>query len=132
MNKKQLIFLLIFITLMTCAHIDYTKNNYDVTGFVFICNEDICEIRHTKSNGQIKYTEKINIAEIENFSSEMENIPRTKSQGMVIYANRKDGTRFRLSPIYVSPSRYLESELLAPLNAQIQQKPVSINVKFPY
>ena len=130
MNKKLLL-LLIFLILTLYARYDYSKNNYDVTGFVFICDEDICEIRHTKSNGQIKYTDKINIAEIENSSSEMENIPRTKGQGMVIYANRKDGTKFRLSPIYVRPSRYLESELIAPLNTQIKEKPVYINITFP-
>ena len=130
MNKKLLL-LLIFLILTLYARYDYSKNNYDVTGFVFICDEDICEIRHTKSNGQIKYTDKINIAEIENFSSEMENIPRTKGQGMVIYANRKDGTKFRLSPIYVRPSRYLETELLTPLNTMIQKRPININIRFP-
>ena len=130
MNKKLLL-LLIFLILTLYARYDYSKNNYDVTGFVFICDEDICEIRHTKSNGQIKYTDKINIAEIENFSSEMENIPRTKSQGMVIYANRKDGTRFRLSPIYVRPSKYLELELITPLNTMIQKRPININIRFP-
>ena len=130
MNKKLLL-LLIFLILTLYARYDYSKNNYDVTGFVFICDEDICEIRHTKSNGQIKYTDKINIAEIENFSSEMENIPRTKGQGMVIYANRKDGTKFRLSPIYVRPSKYLELELITPLNTMIQKRPININIRFP-
>lgn len=128
---KKLIFLLIFLILTIYARYDYSKNNYDVTGFVFVCNENICEIRHKKSNGKIKYTDKINIAEIENFSSEIENIPRTNSQGLVIYANRKDGTKFRLSPIYVRPSKYLELELITPLNTMIQKRPININIRFP-
>ena len=106
---------------MIYLRIDYSKKNYDVTGFVFICNENICEIRHKKFDGQIKYTEKVDIAKIENFSSELEKIPWTNREGMVIYANCKDGTRFKLSPIYVRPSKYLEMELLEPLNMKIKK-----------
>ena len=58
-------------------------------------------------------------------------MPRTTSKGMVIYADCKDGTSFRLSPMYVRPSRYLEIELIKPLNAMIKADDISIDIKFP-
>ena len=105
--------------------------NFDVTGFDFICNSDICEIRHKKSSGDIKYTKKIDISKIDSFSASMEKIPFANQSGMVIYANCKDGTRFRFSPIYVKPYR-LETELLNPLNEKIKEEPLSINITFPH
>ncbi len=89
-------------------------------------------MRHKRANGDIKYTKKIDISKIDSFSASMETIPFVKENGMVIYANCKDGTRFRLSPIYVRPSHYLKTELLNPLNEKIKEDPLSIDIKFPH
>lgn len=128
MNIKQII---IFV-LATITILYINSLNFDVAGFDFICNSDICEIRHKRANGDIKYTKKIDISKINSFSASMEKIPLVNGSGMVIYANCKDGTRFRLSPIYVKPSHYLETELLNPLNEKIKEEPLSINIKFPH
>ena len=106
-------------------------NNYDITGFRFVCNKEVCEIRHLKQNKEIKYVDKIDISKIEKFSYKLEKVPRTTSKGMVIYADCKDGTSFRLSPMYVKPSRYLEIELIKPLNAMIKADDISFDIKFP-
>jgi len=134
MNKKHIIYGLCAIMLIygLFDYINYTKNNYDVTGFIFICNPDICEIRHKKANGEIKYTDQIDISKIEKFRAQSEKVPRTNDEGMVIYADCKDGTSFRLSPVYVKASKYLDDELIGPLNEQLQKKRVSINIHFPY
>ena len=135
MNKKQIILYTLAVILLLYGiidMIDYRKNNYDVTRFVFICNPNLCEIRHTKNDGQIKYVHKIDISKIEKFSAKLEKVPRTDKKGYVIYAYCKDGTSFRLSPIYVSPSRYLEEELLNPLNRELKKEQINININFPY
>jgi len=132
-NKKTVLYLLSAILLIygIIDYINYNKNNYDVTGFIFICNNNMCEIRHKKASGEIKYTEKIDINNIAEFSTKLEKIPRNGGEGLVIYANCKDGTSFRFSPIYVRPSRYVDKELINPLNEAIRRRPLSINIRFP-
>jgi hypothetical protein len=135
MNKRKSFTLIVCAILLIYGLIDYynyQKNNFDVSGFVFVCNQEICEIRHKKSDGQIKYTDKIDITKIEKFSTRLEKVPRTDSEAMAIYADCKDGTSFRLSPIYVRRSSYLEKELINPLNEKLKEKPISINISFPY
>lgn len=133
MNKKVLLYLIpvIFLIFAFFESVNYSKNNYDVTGFVFICNRNVCNIKHTKSNGEVKYTEYVDITNIEGFSTRREKIPRTNRVGMVLYADCKDGTSYRFSPIYIRPSSYVEEELIKPLNRQLKKEPISILFKFP-
>ena len=134
MSKRQLLLYSLSAILLIYAvfdYVDYQKQNLDVTGFYFVCNPSVCEIRHKKANGEIKYVEKIDINQIESFSTETQKIPRVGGSGLVIYANCKDGTRFRLSPIYVRTSRYVDMELINPLNQALHKNPVDIRISFP-
>ena len=72
------------------------------------------------------------IENIESFSTNLETIPRGGGEGLVIYANRKDGTSYRFSPIYVRPSKYVDTELIKPLNKALKRKPLMINIRFPH
>lgn len=132
MNKKTALYILSAILLIYAIfdYMDYNRRNLDVTGFVFKCNEAFCEIQHIKANGEVKYTDKIDINKIEKFSTRSEKIPRIGGEGLVIYAECKDGTSFRLSPIYIKPSGYVKKELIDPLNRAMQKNPIHINISF--
>ena len=133
MNKKLFLYLLAAIMLIygVIDYIDYNKKNLDVTGFYFECYGVVCEIKHKKANGDVKYTEKVDINKIEKFRTKLEKVPRTNKDGLVIYADRKDGTSYRFSPIYVEPSIYVETELIKPLNEAIKKKQIMIHKRFP-
>ena len=135
MSKRQLLLYSLSAILLIYAlvdYMDYNRRNLDVRSFVFQCNETFCEIRHKKANGDIKYTDKIDINKIERFSTRLETIPRVGKEGLVIYAECKDGTSFRFSPIYIRPSTYVETELIVPLNKALKREPIRINMRFPY
>jgi len=134
MFPKEIIFafsVLILLIAVLIENDNYQNNNYDVTGFRFVCNKTICEVRHLKQDNNKKYIDKIDISKIENFSYKLENVPRTERSGMVIYANRKDGTSFRFSPIYITPSRFVDSVFIKSLNRKIKEG-ASIDVSFPF
>lgn len=134
MKKLELIIIISVIVMFLIAIVDrkiYIENNYDVRGFRFVCQNNDCEIRHTKFGNKVKYVEKIDISKIEKFSYKIEKIPRTNSDAYVIYADCKDGTSFRLSPLYVSPSVYLKLELIDVLNNALANNNTSFDIKFP-
>lgn len=133
-SKREIInIILIAITLIAIIVEKriYEANNYDIRGFHFVCNQSICEVRHTKHNGEIKYVDKINISNIEKFSYRFEKAPGTNSNAMVIYADCKDGSSFKFSPIFIKSSNYLKLELLNPLNNAIKRENISIDIRFP-
>ena len=127
MDIKKLLIIIPIILLFCFGYFEqknYEANNYDIVRFKFICNKSICEIRHLKHGDEIKYIDQINISEIESFYTQLEDVPKTNSRAEVIYAKRKDGTSFRLSPLYIRPSRYVELELLTPLNEALKNDDV--------
>jgi len=130
-----LIKLLYFTVIFTIIGISYKAvSHYTINQAHIVCNDIKCEISHINlKTKKVVITEKLDISKIKNF--EYRTYGDCRLQGRLryyIYANRYDGTSYRISPVYVI-EKYEDyiTVPIAELNQAIKTKPLNIDLYFP-